>query len=173
MVVTADFYNAKLSEALVQQLADCAAFRTLVGAANATAAKSFIIEDDGGDPETGAAGSQASDNTAINATTASFAVVRLTSAERLDRGAAFGWQHEAEIDLIIRPTNGDTAPEAFRRARNAHGSIMEQFQALFGAATTRIAYGLCKGSSIVKSDKIHALNGAFICRTPITTSDLP
>lgn len=174
MVVTADFYNSKVSEALVQQLADCAAFRTLVGAANATAAKAFIIEDDGGDPETGAAGSQASENSTVNAVTGSFAVVRLTSGERVDRGGmTFGWEHEADIDLIIRPTNGDSAPEAFRRARNVAGSVMEQFQALFGTAATRIAWGLCGKSSTVKTDRIHALAGAFMTRTPLQLRDIP
>ncbi len=175
MPVTADSYNAKVSEALVQQLADCPAFRTLVGVANATLAKAFIIEDDGGDAETGAAGSVACDGSTINATTASFAVVRLTGAQRVDRGAnlTFGWEHTAEIDLIVRPTTGDTPPEAFRRVRNVAGAIMEEFQALFGAVAARICYGLCGESATMRTDAIKSLKGAFLHRTPLTLRDIP
>jgi hypothetical protein len=170
--VSASAYLALFSEALVQQLVDCAAFRTLVGAANATAAKGSVIEDAGGDPADTA---KASDGTSIDCTTESFAVLRVGDANRTDRGAllSFGWEIPAEIDLIIRPTANDSEPSAFRRAKNTAGDIASQMEALFGAASTRIAWGTISVAAPVRSDTIKALRGAFIVRLTIATRDIP
>jgi hypothetical protein len=172
MTVTSTSRTAKVSEALVQQLADCAAFQTLVGAANATLAKSYIIEDASGDP---ASGGLSTNNVAVNCATATIAVVRLTESRMVDRSAllTYGWEDEAEIDLVIRNTPNDTAPEAYRRARNSSGDIVDQFQALFSASAARICWGLVSLSSPMQSDEIRALAGAYICRLSIQLRDIP
>lgn len=172
-MVASTSYDAKVSEALVQMLADCAAFRTLVGAANATAAKSFIVEDSGGDP---AEIAKASDGVALNCATGSYAVVRLGTVDRVDRGAFLTFGHEGndtEIDIIIRPTPGDVAPDAFRRARNVVGDIAEQLQALFGASAARICWGVVASPSPISTDSIHSLQGAFFNRLPVKWRDIP
>lgn len=170
--VAAASYLALFVEALVQQLADCAAFRTLVNAANATAAKASIIKDAGGDPATGA---KAVDGTTINCATATFAIVRRGDARRVDRGAllTWGWEIPFEIDLVIRPTDGDSEPSAFTRAENHAGAIAEQFEALFGASASRIAWGELAPAAIVKADSIKALKGAFVARIAGNTRDIP
>jgi hypothetical protein len=170
--VTATAYLALFSTAIVQQLADGAAFQTLVGAANATAAKASIIEDAGGDPSESA---KASDGSAINCATASFAVVRIGDAVRVDRDAllTWGWDIPVEIDLIIRTTDGDSEPSAFRRARNVSGDIHAQFEALFGASAARVAWGAFTVASPVKTDGIRSLRGAFVVRLSGTTRDIP
>lgn len=170
--VTATAYLALFSEASVQQLADCAAFRTLVGAANATAAKGSIIEDAGGDvAETAKAG----DGSNIDCATENFAVVRVGDANRTDRGAllSFGWEIPIEIDLIIRPTAADSEPSAFRRAKNVAGDIAAQYEALFGAAATRIVWGTVSVGAPMKADPIKALRGAYVVRLTIATRDIP
>lgn len=170
--VTATSYLALFSAALVQQLADVTAFQTLVGAANATAALGSIIKDAGGDPSDGAT---AVDGTAIDCSSESFAVVRRGDARRVDRGALYswGWEIPFEIDLIIRPTDGDSEPSAFTRAENHAGTIAEQFEALFGASATRIAWGELAPAAIVRADTIKALKGAFVARLSGNTRDIP
>jgi len=170
--VTATSYLALFVDALVQQLADTAAFRTLVGAADATAAKGSIIKDAGGDP---AEGATAVDGTAINCASESFAVVRRGDATRTDRGAllSFGWEIPFEIDLIIRPTDGDSEPSAFTRAENHADAVRAGFEALFGASATRIAWGTVSPAAIVRADTIKALRGAFVARLTGTTRDTP
>jgi hypothetical protein len=170
--ITATAYVALFSEALVQQLADTAAFQTLVTAANAAAAKGSIIEDAGGDV---AETAKASDGTSINCATENFAVVRVGDAVRTDRGAllSFGWGIPAEIDLIIRPTTGESEPSAFRRAKNTGGAIAAQMEALFGAAATRIVWGTISPGAPIKADPIKALRGAYVVRLTIATRDIP
>lgn len=170
--VAATSYLALFDEALVQQLADCAAFRTLVGAANATAAKARIIKDAGGDPADGA---RAVDGSAIDCSAVSFAVVRRGAARRVDRGAllSWGWEIDFEIDLIIRPTPGDSEPSAFTRAENTTGDVAIQFEALFSASASRIAHGNIAPEPIVRADAIKALKGAFVGRLTGTTRDIP
>jgi hypothetical protein len=170
--VTATSYLALFVAALVQQLADCATFRTLVGAANATAAKAFIVKDAGGDPADSAT---AVDGTAINCTSASFAIVRRLDATRTDRGAAlsWGWEIPFEIDLVLRKTTGDTEPSRFTRAENVADGIRAEFEALFGAATTRIAWGTVSPAVPIQTDEIRALRGAIVARLAGTTRDLP
>lgn len=170
--VAASSYVALFSEALVQQLADTAAFQTLVSAANATLAKGSIIEDAGGDV---AETAKAADGTSINCATESFAVVRVGDAVRVDRGAllSFGWEIPAEIDLIIRATANDSEPSAFRRARNTGGDVAAQMESLFGAAATRIVWGTISPAAPVKADPIKALRGAYVVRLTIATRDIP
>lgn len=170
--VTATSYLALFVAALVQQLADTTAFQTLVGAANATAAKGSIIKDAGGDPADGAT---AVDGTAINCTTESFAVVRRGDATRIDRGGllTWGWEIPFEIDLIIRPTAADTEPSGFTRAENHADAIRAGFEALFGASASRIAWGTVSPAAIMRADSIKALRGAFVARLSGTTRDIP
>lgn len=170
--VTATSYLALFVAALVQQLADTTAFQALVGAANATAAKGSIIKDAGGDPAEGAI---AVDGSTIDCSTESFAVVRRGDATRVDRGAllSFGWEIPFEIDLIIRPTTGDTEPSHFTRAENHADAIREGFESLFGASSSRIAWGTVSPAAIVRSDALAALRGALVARLTGTTRDIP
>jgi hypothetical protein len=169
--VTPTSYLALFVDALVQQLADCAAFRTLVGAADATAAKAFIIKDAGGDP---ASTAKAVDGSALDCSTSSFAVVRRGDAQRtsLDANLSWYWEIPFELDLIMRPTSGDSEPSAFTRAENTAGTIGEEFEALFSASASRIAYGELQPAAIVRADSIKALRGAFVARLAGTTRSI-
>lgn len=169
---TSDSVSAKYSEAIVQMVADVAAFRTLVGAANATAAKSYILEDAGGDLADSA---KSTNDTAIDCTTASFAVVRLLELRRVERNAlmTYGREGEAEVDLIIRPTTGDSDPAAFRRARNTVGDIADGIQDLFGTGAARICWGFVSEPSPLKTDEIRVLRGAFVSRLSLQFRDIP
>lgn len=165
-------YLALFVAALVQQLADVTAFQTLVGAANATAAKGSIIKDAGGDPADGAT---AVDGSSINCGTESFAIIRRGDATRVDRGAllSWGWEIPFEIDLIIRPTPSDSEPSDFTRAENHADAVRAGMEALFGSSATRIAWGTINPAAIVKADSIKALRGALVARLTGTTRDIP
>ena len=63
MAISASSYEAKVSEAVVAMIAASAAFQAAVGVANATAARSFIVEDSGGRE------SKAVDGTAVSLAT--------------------------------------------------------------------------------------------------------
>jgi len=170
--VAATSYLALFVAALVQQLADTAAFRTLVDADDDAEAKGSIIKDAGGDPADGAT---AVDGTTIDCTTESFAIIGRGDATRVDRGAllSWGWEIPFEIDLVIRPTAADTEPSGFTRAENHADAIRAGFEALFGSSTSRIAWGAVSPAAIIRADTIKALRGAYVARLTGITRDIP
>lgn len=128
MPVTADSYDARVSAAVVTMLAASATFQALVAAANAAAARPFIIEDDSGRELKGV------DGAAIDLTKA-FAVVRLGPVQSELRAAnTWGRSGDGEILLFVPVVTGDTPAEQFRRARNAQGLIRADIEAQFGTA---------------------------------------
>jgi hypothetical protein len=132
-------YEAKVVGNGVSMLAGCAAFRTLVGAADATAAKSFILESWGGDHVVNANGDG---NTAT-----------ACDGSTVDLSAAFGSVHcervpaeligvgvesrSGEVQILVElpePPEGETPGETLRRARNLGGTIRDQLRNQLGGA---------------------------------------
>lgn len=167
MTVTADSYEAKVSEAIVQMLADCAKFQTIVGASDATAAKSFIIEDDAGETSLAVDGSQ------IDVSCA-FGVVRLGETRRVDRAhLTWGREGDATIILAFKPETNDEPNVAFRRARNSAGTICAELQALVSAAATRLPYATFNLTDVVMADEVGALANSFVASIAVTWRDIP
>lgn len=136
MPVTSDVRETKMAEALVNCLAACAAWRTQVGAADATAAKAFIVEQFGGRRGDGFV---AVDGTTLD-TAGSWAMVKV-GAFRSERRAhdSYGWSCDAEIILNVPVVTADTAPEQLRRARNLQGAVRGQMQAQWGSTSPHTA----------------------------------
>lgn len=167
MTITSDSYEAKVSEALVQMLADCVAFQQLVEQPDENAAKSFIVEDSAGEQ-----------SLAVNGTTLdpenSWAVVRLTDSRIVDR-AFHTWGHEgdAEIFMCIRSLGNETETEAIRRARNFAGLITAELRTLVGASAARLAYATFMPSSPLLAEETGALRQSYLVTIAVAWRDLP
>jgi hypothetical protein len=137
MVVTADSYEAKAVDLAITMLANSTTFQTLVGAANATAAKAKIIESWGGNPgRTGGKGkATATDGTQFTINPP-FAVVHQSEIDtELGGVASIDYSGSIGIELhLARVTATDSPPETFRRGRNTLGFIRAELLALFGGA---------------------------------------
>ena len=174
--VAAAGYLAKVSEAIVQMLADSATFQTLVGAANAAAAKTRIVEDDAGRSDDEGGVSTAVDGSTFNPATTNWGVVMLGDENPREERAlrTTGRSGSFSIMLIIRPSDPTDDPaSAKRRARNTASAVADGVQALFGASTSRICGGSCVVSSCSKADAIRSLAGAYVAILDGTWRDVP
>jgi hypothetical protein len=138
MSVAYSSYEAKVVENAISMLAGCADFRTLVNAADATAAKHFIIESWGGDfvAQANGDGNEATscDGTPIDINQP-FAIVH---CERLSSElAGVGvYGRSGDVSILIElppPPDGESPGETLRRARNL-GIIRDQLEAQLGGA---------------------------------------
>lgn len=134
MTVSYTSYEAKVIEAAITMLADSTTFRTMVGAASPTEAKSKIIETDGGDPsESGQGKATACDGTTFTVKGSSYAQVACMSFPT--DSPVLGWTKrdgEVMIGLIMLETAGDKPPERMRRAANVFGAIRDEIEAQAG-----------------------------------------
>lgn len=169
MVLAANGYEAKVSEALVQMLADSGTFQTWCGVP--AQPKSRVVEDDGGE---GVA--YASDNTVLDPSTGNWAAVRLAdpACRNITRAGfnTYGKQGSALITLVERVTAGDKPAEVIRRARNNAGLIKDEIQALFGASAARICAGEVSLGPTNLQDDTGALKGCCLTELPIEWRDL-
>lgn len=174
MPVTSDSYEAKVSAAVVDLVAGSAAFRTIVNAMNATAAKAFIVEDwSGVNDDVPTAGTPKASNGSTLVVTNGWATVRLL--ELLTEQRAFGtYGHTGSVAvaILLPTTGGDNPAEQFRRARNAQGTIRAQIQAQIGGASTLLQANV-RAEEVVLLDDTDALRGHFFCPLIIDWSDLP
>lgn len=167
MTLESSSYEAKVSEALVQMLADSETFQDMVEAGSNSSAKSFIIEADGGEEAL-------SVNDHAISMEGNFGVVGLGETERVDRAfQTWGYQGEANILLVFRAKNNDTPAEAMRRARNVTGKISDELQALVGASDSRFCYARFGIGEIMLADETGALKGAHLCHIPVFWRDIP
>lgn len=116
MPVTSDSYEAKVIDYVAAMVAASATFQTLTGAANAAAARAFVIETEKG-----------------SAQAKPYALVH--SEQFADERLAHGvYGHRGEVIVVIHTTNtgSDSAPEVHRRLRNTAGSIKAEMLALVG-----------------------------------------
>jgi len=142
MSVAYTSYEAQVIEAVINMIAGSVNFRTLVSAADSTAAKNYIIELDGGDETENATGAGC-------ATACNNAV--------LNRGTALGWAHvcpevtdfspethalvtwsrnmELPVRIWWKRTAADTPPERRRRGLNILGTIRADLESQLGGAT--------------------------------------
>ena len=173
MPVTSDSYDAKVSEAVVNLVAGSAAFRTMVSAANPTAALSFIVEDWSGIDDDAPSGAPKASNGTTLVITNGYAVVRVSEllTERRALGT-FGRSGTVDVAIMVPTTAADTPAENFRRARNAQGTIREQIQAQIGGATT-LLWADVRADPIQQMDDTTAMRGFYFCPIIIDWSDLP
>ncbi len=166
MTVLPTSYEANVSAALVQALADAATFQATASAANATMAKAAIVEDDAGDSLKAVDGS----NLDI---TRFWGLVRMGPTNRVDRAArTWGYEGTATIALIFWPDATDTPSEAIRRARNVGGAIASELQAQIGGAA-RLCYATFEIGEIAVCDEVGPEQGALIIPIAVTWRDLP
>jgi hypothetical protein len=173
MTVTADSYESKVSAAIVQMLADSTNWLLITDAYDATDAKAFIVEDDGGESLL------AVDGTPIDIT-APWAVVHINESKRSDRAwLTFGREGSASVILMLRATAGDSAPDAVRRARNTGGLIAADMQALVGASSSRLLYATFDVGEVVVEAEDGALGAdgtlspTYMVPISITWRDIP
>ncbi len=168
MSVSSDSYEAKVSAALVQMLADCATFWALVDVAPSSAsALSYIVEDDGGEQHL------AVDGNAINIA-GSWGVVRLGDTRRVDRAfQTWGYEGDFSVFLLIRAEDNDTPSEAMRRARNIAGQIAAEMQALVGASASRLPYATFDLGDVALTEETGALHDGYMAHIAGTWRDIP
>lgn len=144
MPVSPTSYSALATQCGVAMLAASTTFQTLVGAANSTAALSWIIESFGGNPRANNAQDKATatDGT-LFATTSPHGIVHLRTFNRTLAGVGY-WNSEGTTEIAIyqaRFLTGEKPPEQLRRARNVLDGIRADIDALFGTQSTYYATG--------------------------------
>lgn len=173
MTVSASGRESLISQALYLMLANCAEVQTLTGAANRTAALSFIIEDYGGEQDN--EGFKAVDGATLNPDL-SFFTVRLLNVQ-VDKRArdTYGWTAEAEIVLNMVVTAADAPAEKLRRVRNSQGAIRAQLEAQIGSTTpiTCILSGLFNSDPVYLADVTTANRLHLIAPISVSIGDLP
>jgi len=136
MTVPYTSYEAAVIGYAIAMVAGSAAFRTLVGAADTTAALGFIVEFDGGDPAEAGDGQAIAANGVAFDMTPPFAQVA-SMQYPTDDEQAIGWikrEGAVLVAIVIPPTAGHTAPERTRNALNVLGTIRDDIDAQFGTA---------------------------------------
>lgn len=142
MTVAYTSYEAAVVGYAIAMLCGSATFRTLVGAADATAALGRVIEFDGGDP------AEAGDGKAIAANGVAFTIAPpyaqvASMSFPTDDEQATGWTKRdgaVSIAIVLAPTAGHKAPERPRNALNILGAIRDEIDAQFGT-TGKLARG--------------------------------
>jgi hypothetical protein len=118
VTVSPTSYEALVIDYAAAMLAGSTTFRTLVGAANAAAARAYIVETENG-----------------SAKSKPYALVHSESfkSDWLAHGV---YGRSGEVIAIIHTANtaNDTAPEIHRRLRNIGGAIRDEMLALQGTA---------------------------------------
>ena len=136
MTVPYSSYEAAVIDYAIAMLCGAATFRTLVGAADAAAARGRVIEFDGGDP------AEAGSDKAIAADGSSFTIAppyAQVAAMQFptDDEVAIGWTKrtgDVLIAVVLPPTAGHKPPERPRNALNLLGAIRDEIEAQFGQA---------------------------------------
>lgn len=100
-------------DALANQLANCATFRSLVGAADVPAARAKIVETDS--------------DAVISGAHAVIDEPELDS--QLDGLGAISYTGTVEVQFVVPATDGDSAPGRFRRTRNTIAKIRSELYA--------------------------------------------
>lgn len=169
MTVTYDSYEAAVVGYAIDMLCGAATFRTLVGAANPTAAKARVIEFDGGDPYiVGQAQAKAADGSTFTVAPP-YAQVASTDFSS-DDTTAMGWVRRngaVEIALTFAPVAGDTPAERVRRSLNLLGQIRAEIEAQFGTAG-KLALGYVSTQLLPLPDDTGALRGTTAGKLTIT-----
>lgn len=145
---TYDSYEAKVAETTVALVAQSATFQTLVGAINATAARAFIVENEGGlqsenaDPD-GKDQAIAVDGTAIDTKTA-HAFVDAGEVNQ-EPGVVFSYRPHnglAIVRIVIPATANDEPSWRRRRVLNTLGGIKADMVAVQGTGSYFINMGI-------------------------------
>lgn len=129
-------YEAAVIGYAIAMVCGSATFRTLVGAADATAALGRVIEFDGGD----AAEAGSDKAIAANGTPFTIAPPYAQVASMVfptDDEQATDWTKRdgtVLVAIVIPPTTGHKAPERPRNALNILGTIRAEIEAQFGQA---------------------------------------
>lgn len=135
MAISALSYDAKVSEAAVAMVAASATFQARVAAANATAARAFIVEDYGGDE------ALAVDGTAINQSGTYAIVCAGPISTELRAVNTYGRKGTVSVLLIMAVLIAEDPAARYRDARNFQGLVRADLEALFGTANTYLTAG--------------------------------
>lgn len=169
MSVTYDSYEAAVVGYAIAMLCGSATFRTLVGAANPTAAQARVIEFDGGNPyEVGQAQARAADGSTFTVAPP-YAQVAATDFSS-DDTTALGWVRRngtVEIAITFPPVANDTPAERVRRTLNLLGLIRAEIEAQFGTAG-KLALGFVGTQLMPLPDDTGALRGTTAGKLTIT-----
>ena len=134
-------YEANTVDLAIEMLAQSATFRTLTGAANAAAARGFIVNGHGGDPQqNGAQGKTTmADGTQVTRP-ANYAIVSSEDFQR-ERIAFVEYAHSGVIQVIViaTTTGGDTPADIMVRGRNVMGAIAAEIETQFGQSGRLLA----------------------------------
>jgi hypothetical protein len=138
--MAATSYEAKVMAAAVLMLCSCAAFRTLVGAANVAEAMAYVIKSWGGDAKRTNNVAKATFADGITrALPTIYAIIDLAEngLETEEVGVSSDDYRGSVMITIYVPRKAsaaETAPDAIERARNAQGAIRTEYRAQFGSA---------------------------------------
>jgi hypothetical protein len=167
MTVTADSYEAKVSEATVAMVAGSSTFRTLVAAADAAEAKGFIVEDVAG------RANKASNGGALNIA-GHYAIVAAGPLESELRAVnTYGRSGTVEVLLHFLVTAAEDPDDQFRAARNAQGLLKADMEALFGTANTYLTAGTIQSGQIELAEGTGANRLHLLCPLNISWRDVP
>lgn len=171
MPVTATSRESKISEALVNMLANCADAQSITGTASLAACKAFIVEDYGGERGT----FKAVDGSTLNPDL-TFLIVRLGKITTEKRARdTYGWMAEAFITVNLLSASGDTPAEKLRRVRNAQGNICAQLTAQLGSTSpfTALTAGNFDPDACTLADDISPNRQHLVAPIDCTLYDLP
>jgi hypothetical protein len=170
MPVTATSREAKISEALVNMTASCAAVLAEFSLTY-PGTKARIVEDYAGERGT----FKAVDGSTLNPD-ATFIIVRLGPVISSKRARdTYGWEGTAKILFNQLATGSDTPAEKFRRTRNVMGDIRAQLEAQLGSQSPFQALAAAEFSAgeIYLSDEIAANRLHLVADIDCKLFDLP
>lgn len=134
-------YVAASVDLAVTTLAACAAFQTLTGAADATAALSFIVKTHSGaasDSDGVVGDGIAADGQTIALNTPPYAIIGTDGLTSSTGGVGY-WDREGAISIRLvqlRRIGAETPPQATQRAWTVAGDIAAQIEAQIGSGTS-------------------------------------
>lgn len=169
MPVAATGYESQVCAAIVGMVANCASWRTLVGASTADQAKGFIVEENSARDE--AATKQAAVGDLDE--TQPMAVVRSLGVDTETVGyLTYQRNGTAEVFLRLPLTDGDTPAEDFRRLRNLSWSVVAEMEAQFGTSGALVAGEISAGETAF-GDPTKSNRKTILCVLTIRWSDRP
>lgn len=173
MPVTPTSYEAQVSAALVNMVAASATFQAAAGAANATAARAFIVEDDAGltrNPKT-------ADGTALNLATMWAAVRVKDTKSTLRAWNTYGTEGNAQILIVLpRASSAETDRDFHCRGRNLGGGLRADLNAQWGQVVNSLgtpAAADVDDSETMIADETGPCAGSLFIHLNIAWRDIP
>ena len=167
MAVSASSYEAKVSEAVVAMIAASAAFQTETGAANATEALAFIVEDSGGRD------AKAVDGTAIDQAVACALISMGPMQSELRAVNTYGRSGDVAVLLSVPVDPTEDPDDQFRAARNLQGTVRAEIEALFGTSSSYLTAGTIESQQVEVTQPDTKNRQHLVCPLLISWRDVP